>query len=227
MAADRIVLHGSTNLMKPIITELMALHHVLKGKDIGPHYSIPVTTFQDQFIFPPQVKLMFYQTSVEAGEPGKRVYGEITFRITNETEKSITVAKASTLAQKIKQEFVTGTVFKWEKGKIIVTYLDKAKGYDFRLRVKDEAEGRRIINKVMDVQQHSPEWEKLVIHESKALFPETPGKELIYEKSRQLPRRRPAAIITFRYAELHIWGVVDPITLIDTTGRRSSPLVPA
>lgn len=221
---QRIILRGRQEFLKPLITEILALNQVLKGKDIGNNYSIPVTTFQDQFHFPPQIKLVFRQSRKEVINNKATIRYEICFRIMNETNSSITPAKALALAQKIKLEMVTGTLFKINKGKLIITYLDKAKGYDFRLRVVDENEGRRIINKVLDIQDHTPEWERLVVHESKAPFPELPSKELIYGENRRPPRRRPVGLVPFKWAEMHVWGLNAPVSLVDTTGSRDTPL---
>lgn len=221
---ERIVLRGSTQLLKPLITEILALNQVLKGKDVGNNYSIPVTTFQDQFRFPPQVKLIFSQYKEDLGESGKKIRAEISFKLTGETGETMTPAKALIVARNIKREMVTGALLKIERGKIIITYLDKEKGYDFRLKVKDEAEGRRVIKKVMDIQAHVPEWSRLCVHESRASFPDLPSRELIYGESRRPPRRRPVGLVPFKYAEMHVWGLNAPVSLVDTTGKRDIPL---
>lgn len=225
-----IILHGSQKMLKPVIMQILAMKQIMDTKDWGNIYGIPVTTFQDQYRWHhPQIKLAFYETAQEAGYKKSGdlppVHGQITFALINETEKTMTPAKATIIAEKIKTKFVTGTLFKWNRGKLIATYLDKLKGYDFRLRVKAESDARNIIESVMDIQSHSPEWSRLTMHESKASFPELPGKELIYGELRRLPRKRPIRTISFRYAEMTIWGVPPAISLVDTTGYRSTPLV--
>lgn len=225
MPEDEIILAGNTQELMPLIKQIMAFRQIAGGAGQFDFYGIPVTTFQDQFRFAPQCKLVFYQTAAEAGD-NKPVYGEVSFRIESETEKSYNEAKAKALAEKIKSKFVT-PLFTWRKGKVIASYLDKVKGYDFRLRVLDEGEARKLIEQVMDLQNHSPDWERLTMHFSKNTFPENPDKEMIYGEMRKLPRRRPVEDIKFRYAELHIHGIPQAITLIDTTGRRGSPLISA
>lgn len=223
-----IVLKGQARMLEPLVTLLMAIYTLLEEKNVGTFYAIPVTTFQDQFTFPPQIKLIFYQDHKTSQEiDGKKipVYGEISFRIIGETEKTINEAKAKAIAQKIKTKFATGTSFVWNKGTLICSYLDKEKGYDFRLRVTTESEAKKIIEQVMDIQNHSPDWDRLEVHESKKNFPSVPSKEIVYGASRRLPRRRPVAPLLFRYAELHVWGLTSAVSLVDTTGRRSPPLV--
>lgn len=222
-----IILKGQAKLLEPIVTLLMAIYQLLEEKDIGTIYGMPVTTFQDTLKFHPQVKLFFYEEHKDAQEIDNKkipVRGEITFRLFNETEKTINETKAKAVAEKIKTKFVTGNLFTWHKGKLTASYLDKAKGYDFRLRVISEAEAKKIIEQVLDIQGHSPDWENLSIIEKKADFPTLPDKQIIYGSSKRLPRRRPSRVIKFRYAELHIWGLPSAITLVDTTGYRPAPL---
>lgn len=224
---QNFVLRGTREELMERIPQLLDLYQLLQGKNFGNIYGIPVTTFQDQFRFPPQVKLFFRTSTTNSLGEKKEVRSEISFRIMNETEKTMNPSKAIVLAQKIRREFAIGAPFNYQKGKVIVTYLDKSKGYDFRLRVRDETEGRRVINKVLDVQEHSPEWSRLVVHESKASFPDVPDRELIYGQNRRPPVRRPSALVPFRYAELHVWGYEEAVTLVDLTGTRSDVIVAA
>lgn len=219
-----IRLKGTQKELADMLPQLINIYQLLEDRSVGNMYCIPTTTFQDQFKFAPQVKLVFYEYIKEDGRK-RKFDAEITFKLTNETEKTITETKAKALAEKIKTRFVTGSTFVMHKGKLIVTYLDKKKGYDFRLRVISEQEARRIIEQVMDIQNHSPEWERLVVHESKASFPEITDREMIYGELRRLPRRRPVRNVPFKYAELHVWGIPYAISLIDTTGYRAVPLV--
>lgn len=222
--AEKIVLQGTKQELMELIPEVLAIYQLLEGRSVGTIYGVPVTTFQDTYTFAPQVKLVFYQTLEEAGDKPPAT-GEITFRVARETEKTINEAKAKIIAERIKTKFVTGSQFVWHKGKKIVRYEDKAQGYDFRLFVTTEEEGRRIIETVLDIQNHSPEWHRLRISESRAEYPDTPSREMIYGQLRRLPRRRPVEDVPFRYAELHIWGLPQAVTLIDTTGYRPIPLV--
>lgn len=231
---ENIVLQGTKLELMELIPQLMTMYQLIKGRDIGHVYGVPVTTFQDTYEFAPQVKLMFYQTAAEArassiedSDEKPPVTGEITFKVTNETHETMTEVKAIKLAQSIKTKFVTGNLFTWQKGKQIVTYLDKLKGYDFRLYVISEIEARKIIEQTLDIQNHTPDWEKLTVHTSQKQFPDRPSKKLIYGVLRRPPRRRPVEVARFRYAELHIYGVPNAITLIDTTGRRSTGLIKA
>lgn len=225
MPEEKITLRGTRQELMELIPQVTAMYQLIKGRDIGHVYGVPVTTFQDLYEFAPQVKLMFYQTKLEAGDDNPPATGEINFRITGETHETFNEAKALLLANKINEKFAVGSVFIWHKGKQIVSYVDKAKGYKFQLYVPDETEGRRIIEQVLDIRGHSPDWDLLTISKSTKAYPDTPPKKIIYGQSRRTPRRRPVENIRFRYAELHIWGLTSAVTLVDTTGYRPNPLV--
>jgi hypothetical protein len=208
----------------PLLMDAYDLYSQMNERNL---YTIPVTTFQDKYTFHPQICLVFYEMSDEAIAPNRRVHGEISYRIMGETEETLSENNARVRAERIKNLFVNPTLFEWQKGREIVTYRDQRNGYDFRLRVKSETEARRIITQIMGIEGKTPEWQRLTVHESRAAFPENPGSKRIYGEMRQLPVRRPVRDIKFRYAELHLWGVPKPVTLVDTTGRRGKSLIRA
>lgn len=222
---QRITLQGTKQELMELIPQLMSLYQLFQQNLERGLYTIPVTTFQDHYTFAPQVKLVFYQLIDETINNNPRVTGEITYRLVGETEETFTEANARTRAQRIKTLFTEPSLFIWQKGKQIATYLDKKDGYDFRLYVKNELEARKIITQVIAIENKTPNWDNLVIHESRRNFPEITGTKRIYGEQRRLPRRRPLEDIKFRYAELHLWGLTKPVTLVDTLGNRESPLV--
>lgn len=199
-----------------------------KAQDFHPAmYCIPSIAFQEANTFAPQVKLFFLEPQKDVEKGYSAVEGEITFRLARETPETVTPAEAKALATKIKSAFGSGKGFVWKKGRYKVTYLDRKHGYDFRLLVTSESEGKRVIEQVLDIQSHTPDWDHLTVHESRANFPIVPGNHTIYGKSRRKVRRRPRADVRFRYAELHIHGLQNPITLVDLTGFRKNPLIKA
>ncbi len=221
----RIILKGSSKLLRPAITQTLAIYQLLQENMDRGLYTIPVTTFQDHYTFAPQIKLVFYQLIDETRNGSPRVQGEITYRVIGETEETFTEANARIRAQKIKTLFTDPELFVWQKGKDIATYLDRKDGYDFRLYVKNELEARKIITQVMAIENKFPNWDNLRLSISRATYPEIPGTKRIYGLQRRLPRRRPLEDIKFRYAELHLWGLPKPVTLVDTFGNREKPLV--
>lgn len=207
----------------------MFLYYFTYGKARAlqtPVYGIPITTYQELSLkYKPQINLYFDQSSPEAKNNNPRVTGEISYRLVNETSESITEAELKTRANKIKSLFVTPNLFVWRKGKIICKYTDTNNGYKLRLLVINEAEGRRIIEQVLDVENKSPDWENLAVSESNAVFPDIPPTQTIYGKQRRTPRRRPVEDIKFRRATADIWGLPKPVALIDTRLHLDNPLV--
>lgn len=221
----RIILKGSSKVLKPVITQVMATHELLLEYMDRGLYTIPAATFQDHYTFAPQIKLVFYQLRDEITNGNPRVHGEIAYRVIGETEETFTEANAKVRAERIKTLFTEPALFVWQKGKETASYLDRKQGYDFRLLVKNEIEARKIITQVMAIENKSPDWNNLRLSVSSATYPEIPGTKRIYGEQRRLPRRRPLEDIKFRYAELHLWGLTKPVTLIDTLGNREKPLI--
>jgi hypothetical protein len=196
-----------------------------------PFYGIPVSSFQEARRFRPQIKLVFRE-DLEDVEPGYTpVEGEITCRLMDHTSDSITPAIAQTFATRVKSSFgAGGNGLIWRKGRTMASYADWKRGYQLQLLVRSEADARLIVENVLDIQQHSPDWSKLNISENQepaSAYPTIPETEYIYGESRRLPRRRPVADCRFQYALLHVHGVQSPIVLYDRSYTYSTALIEA
>lgn len=224
------LLHQDSDPITVTATRMM-LYYFTYGKAQAlqaPIYGMPATHFQESIKFHPQVRLLFIedQSLVEDGyEPVK---ADISFRLMNETENTITPAKAKTLANKINSLFATGKGFTWKKGREKWIYTDQSKGYQLRVLGWNEIEAKKIIEQVLDVQGHTPNWEEYLSKSTRERrFSTIPGTHQIYGKQRRKPRDRPVAFVRFRLAELKVWGMPHAITLVDKTGTRRNPLVAA
>ena len=215
---------ASMTSMRQWLFEITCRH----AKSLHPSiYGIPTTSFHDSVAFLPQVMLYFLEDlqNVESGyEP---IAAEITFRLMGETSATYTPVKAKALANKIKSAFSSGNGFIWKKGREKWVYKDASKGYDFRLLVWNEAEAKKVIEQVLDIQSHSPNWNLLSVATKKKPYTTIPGTHEVYGKQRRKPRDRPIAFVRFRYAELKLHGLFNDITLIDRTGFRANPLIAA
>lgn len=108
------------------------------------------------------------------------------------------------------------------------TYTDWEKGYQLQLLSRSEAEGRRVVEQVLDIQQDSPDWSYFNTKENaepSQAFPTVPGRERVYGELRRQPRRRPIAEVRFQMALLHVIGVPAPVVLTDRSGTYPNPLV--
>lgn len=187
-----------------------------------PIYGIPLTDYEPDRKFKPQVKLVFSGrdgTDDSATNRSSWISGEITFRLMNETSESIDRSKAVTLALNIKQEFTRPNPAVWRKGWFKATYQDLERGYDLRLFVRDEAMAMDLCRKVVGIQNHTfnEDFFQFITHDRN--FPADPGTHRVYGQTLKKPRRRPRVDINFRYAQLLIWGRGKAVNLVDTTGR--------
>lgn len=199
--------------------------HARKASDFHPPiFGIPSDLYQESVVYRPQVILNFWQ-DLDATPPGRTpIRMRVGFRLHNETPQSITQAEALTLSTKIKTEFMGAGGYRFSRGKKKFVYLDKARGYDFRLLAISEAEARELIGKVHDLRNHTPDWDNLSEVTTSKTFPENPGTQVIYGKSVNKIRYRPAATVRFRSAELHIHGLANPVILADMTGYHKTAL---
>lgn len=226
---DRIILKGSTSLLKPIITQILAIHQLLESKDVGNIYGIPTSFYQQEALtYVPQVTLHFIE-DIDDVEPGyDRIYGEINYRLIGETHETITEAKLKILGNKIKTTFGGATAFLWRKGKIRCSYADKDKGYFLQILSRDISSGKNVIEQVLSLQNHRPEWKRLNTsenQESLQAYPTIPPTETILGERKRLPRRRPIADVRFTKAECHIYGLPAPKILYDRTKKSRVALV--
>lgn len=206
-----------------LLFDLVVSRRLFGGKG-GEEKSPPYSVNRRQ---KPQVLLFFIEDLADV-EPGYRqVEGRISFRIMDESVDSISQGEAVAIANRVKVAFGGAGGFVWKKGRGLATYSDWEKGYQLQLYVKDKAEGRRVVEQVLDVQQHSPDWEYFNYSENEApgqAFPALPPQQSILGKSRRLARRRPRADVRFQYGVLNLAGLPNPIALYDRSGCYPDPL---
>lgn len=221
----RACTHDDTDSLLMTVGKLNLYRFVVDpSANLPPIYGIPLTTFHESVKFHPQIRLYFHEdlNLVESGY--SPLEAEITFRLMRETGATLTPTEAKVIANKIKTLFCANKGFTWKKGREKWVYKDESKGYDFRLLAWNETEAKKVIERVLDIQSHSPDWDYLSVATKKKTYTTVPGNHTIYGKSRRKPRDRPIGYVRFRYAELKVWGMND-VTLVDRTGLRRSPLV--
>lgn len=215
----------NVTLLRVMLFEMTAKHAASMQPDI---YGIPISSYDAEVTYKPQIKLYFSEDSNDV-EPGYQACkGEITIRVKNESSQTMTTAKATQLATRIKSVFATPP-FVWRKGYDKLVYQDLEKGYDFRVLCRSEQDGRNLINALLDIQQDTPDWSNLNIvtpENPTERFPVNPGSQTIMGRTVRRARKRPIVNVKFRYATLSVYGLPTPINLVDLTGRRRNVLVP-
>lgn len=190
-------------------------------------FGIPITEYESEIVYKPQIKLFFSEPRDDVVDGYPPVEGEVTFRIINETTNTMTMARAQQLALRIRSVFATPPLI-WKKGTDKVVYQDKEKGYDLRILCRTHADGRALIENVLDIQNDTPDWSNLNVIEpvnATERFPYNPGTKLIMGQTVRKRRQRPRVNVRFRYATLSVHGLPNPINLVDLTGVRRNPMV--
>ncbi len=194
---------------------------------IDPCYGIPTGTYQQTFKFRPQIKLIFKEDLEDVDPEFRPLTMECSLRLMDEDSESLTNTKLQTLANKIKIEFMSGSGYKFHKGKHQLVYTDKDKGYQLKIYPYSVTEGKDLISKILDIQGHTPNWENLNKSENdqpSGAYPIIPPNKQILGKSKKQPRKRPVGWVRFQYAECHLWGLEKPVILADRIYRFKESL---
>jgi len=192
-----------------------------------PYFGIPVGLHHQTKKYRPQVRLYFMEDIGDVEPTFSPVAGELSFRLMDHTEETITPAVAQTLANRIQTNFGVGGGYIWRKGRLMCTYTENERGYKLQVYARTEADARDLITRVLDIQNHSPNWERMNVSENQnaaTAYPTIPSNQRIYGEQRRLPRKRPVANVRFQASYLNIWGLTNPITLYDRTGIYPSAL---
>jgi hypothetical protein len=200
-----------------------------KCKNFHPDiFGIPSTSFQETTKYHPQIHLYFEEKYTETEKGYDPLRSQIGFRLVNESTDTFSTTDALNLARKIKTLFHTGTPFHWKRGKELASYIDQKHGYYFQLLVFNEVEAKKVIEQVLDVNSHTPDWKLLNLKhntEPTVTYPTIPQTKTILGKPHRQPRRRPVGTVHFSYAVLHLHGKPNPVVLIDPNHRYKDALV--
>ncbi|GBF79702.1 hypothetical protein [Aphanothece sacrum] len=184
-----------------------------------PIYGIPIEDYNQSFKYKPQITLLFVENAHDVEPEYEPCTGQISFRLIQETSQTITELELKLMATKIKSLFAKPR-YKWRKGKEIYSYRDKEKGYELKVYARAELDAKNLIEQVLDIQNHKPDWDLLrknVAPNETAAFPTIPGTQIILGKSKKKPRSRPITDVYFTGAICTIHGLKRPIPLVDLT----------
>lgn len=180
-------------------------------------YAIPVTTFQDQLEYKPQITVVFVETSADAKLKNRqRVRAEVSIRLMNESLTSITQADITTYRNRVTSTFKTPK-FQWKKGENKYSYVDKQNGHNMLITAFDEFNAKKVIEAMLDLAAQQPNWDCLTESTNNRNY-QTAKFQTVLGKSRRMPQRRPITDVHFYRAELKLWGVED-ITLASARVR--------
>ncbi len=176
----------------------------------------------------PKITLFFIEDAEDAEAGYKPVEMEVSFRLISETSTTITEAELRSIATKIKASFGTGSGKIFKKGRKLIYYLDRAKGYNFLLRSRDLAEGKELIREILTMNGDTLDTSFLKVSETDDeadAYPYNPGTQVILGKRKSKPRRRPLVNVRFRYAYATVHGYNKPIYLYSRSSFIPDALV--
>lgn len=164
----------------------------------------------------PRITLYFTEDADDAEAGYAPVEMECSFRLPNETSTTVSKAELTTLANKIKSKFGTGNGYVFRKGRKMINYRDRSKGYDFRLRSRELTDAKELIRDVLALNGDTLDETLLKYsqtdNETEA-YPYNPGFQTILGKRKSKPRRRPITNVRFRYAYCTVAGIGRPVYL--------------
>jgi hypothetical protein len=220
----------SDSLLMTFLRNQLFFEVLRKCVDFHPSiYGIPSRDFQEVMRFFPQVQLYFEERYRDTEKGFEQLRSQVSFRLVNETTETFTKAEATTIANKIKALFDPGGVpFSWKRGKELASYIDQKKGYYFQLYVFDKTNAKKVIEQVLDINGHTPDWKLLNFNsneEPTAAYPILPPTKTVLGKQTRQPRKRPVGSVRFVSAILHLYGKPEPLVLYDPNRRYAEALV--
>ncbi|WP_009631021.1 hypothetical protein [Synechocystis sp. PCC 7509] len=230
----RILLKGNSKLLKPIITEVMAINQLLNNLEIGEGGSR--SEMHPNRRFKPQIRLHFLEdtdfkqvgSNPSTYQGLRRSEGRLTFRIMNETSETISKSELTRIATSIKNIFGSNGGYVWTKGKELYTYADWDKGYQLQVLARSSAQPRDLVTKILSLQNHTPEWIWLTKSGSESeseRYPELIQTKTILGEQVKLPKVRPLVDVRFSYADARVHSLIHPIMLFALKGNKMGALV--
>lgn len=214
-----LILAGTPEELKGNIPLLLAVVQIVK------FYTTLNSGSEKQYLHrktKPKVTLFFIENVKKTKQVKVQpAVGEVSFRIMDHTAQDLTEQQLVALAKKIKTKFGGKTPFIWHKGKRMLSYTDWESGYQFQVLCNKKESGKALIEQVLDLRGKSPQWEKanyITCDQELKKYPNKPEHEVILQKNRKLPEKRPIVDVEFAYATLSLYGLTKPIILYDRTG---------
>lgn len=232
--ADRVILSGKSKILQPMITQIIAMQHMLEDLNVEGSGAID-DNFDPGRRYHPLVRLHFREDTTfipgknqPKGQGQNRTKGEIRFRLMNETTQTLSEANLTSLGQKIKETFGASGGYIWNKGKEMYCYADWARGYQMQILARSEAQAKDLVTKILGFQSHTPQWKYLTKTGNAAeaeRYPTVPQTMTILGKQVTLPALRPNAEVRFRYADCRVSPLTYPVVIYDRTGKKANALV--
>lgn len=180
---------------------------------------------ENSFVGHPQITLFFQQDIDAVPNDYYPITAEISFRLMNETNTTLTEANIKTLATQIKNELAINKGYTFDKGKYLCRYIDKEHGYNFLLYTISDAEGEQVARKIVGIRNHTFIEENFKVTTPRKNSVNTTTKINILGVPTKKSRWRPTAKVRFMYANLYIPERPEALCLVDRTGSKYKPAI--
>lgn len=202
---------------------------VIQQSHLAPDvYGVPISNFDAVRKHRPQIWLEFKEDALDVEGGYSRLRGAISYRLMEETTETISKTELTTIANRIRTEFGVNNGYIWKKGKDLASYVNKEKGYQFQLLVRNKTDAKELITKVLNTNNSIPNWKYLSYKESDnptQAYPTIPDNQIILGKTVRQPRKRPVGDVRFQYGYCSLWGNAKPIVLYDRSFRYNNTLI--
>lgn len=173
----------------------------------------------------PQVTLFFQQDIEAVPNDYYPVTAEISFRLMNETNTTLSEVNIKTLATQIKTELAANDGYTFDKGKYLCRYIDKENGYNLQLYTISDTEGEQVARKIVGIRNHTFVEDNFKVTTPRKNSVNTTSNITILGNSIKKARWRPTARVRFMYANLYIPERPEPLCLVDRTGSKYKPAI--
>ncbi|MEG4273804.1 MULTISPECIES: hypothetical protein [unclassified Microcoleus] len=171
----------------------------------------------------PQLYIYFVEDEADVETGYKPIASEISMRLMNQTESSLSRADLNQYTAKIQSVFGTNGGRIWKRGKDMASYTDWENGYQLQLLVRSTTDGEELIKHFLAI-QNAPFIKKKYFYSENQdtvnAYPTIPGEEVILGKTVKKTRHRPIAEIKFQSAWISLPSIRKPIYLIDVSGEN-------
>ncbi|WP_013324083.1 hypothetical protein [Gloeothece verrucosa] len=195
---------------------------------IEPIYGYPVEEVQANIKFKPQITLHFKEDAKDVEKGFRPLRMRVSFRLVNETSKTITKGKLITIGEKIDNKFGANHGYKFHKGKDLYTYKDEENGYDFQLYSFAKSDAKDLIGDVLHCNNDTPSWKHFKTHEDEEPmqnYPTVPDTEIIFGERVKEARKRPVGYVRYEYTSALVNGLTNRLIIHDRTHRFNNVLV--
>ncbi|ANV89229.1 hypothetical protein [Picosynechococcus sp. PCC 8807] len=187
------------------LLKILTFRYVVQQVHLKPAvFGLPVTTFQEQVRYLPQI-IIHYRERADIARANNRYPLRARYAVRYRGDVT-SAADLALLENRIFQIFDTPTHY-FDKGRFKFSYRDPEKGYSLVVAAAGEADAKDVINKMLDLNFDTPDWDNLTKSEYTEPLALLEGTVRVGGELHRIPKKRPSGRVYFQTAELSVWGM--------------------